>query len=363
MSEQKKQSILLIEDNPEMRENTAEILELAGYELFTAENGKVGVEIANRIPLDLIISDVMMPELDGFGVLHILSKSPRTARIPFIFLTAKAEKSDFRKGMNLGADDYLTKPFEEVELLDAVESRLKKSRILNIEFENNVEGLQQFLNEARGLKALEGLSSDRETMVYSKKQFIYREGSYPKKLFFIKSGRVRTYKTNEDGKEYVTGLFKAGDFIGYRALLEDSTYSESATAMEDTELQVIPRNDFFSLLYSNRDVSSQFIRMMANALEEKEERLLRLAYDSVRMRVAGALLQLRDRFQTKEDQEKDRNFSMAISREELASIVGTAQETVIRTLSDFKKDKAIEIRGSNITILDPEELRRTSGQF
>ncbi len=359
MKDNKQKVILLIEDNSDMRENTAEILELAGYQVLTAENGKIGVEIANRTPLDLIISDVMMPELDGFGVLHILSKTPRTARIPFIFLTAKAEKSDFRKGMNLGADDYLTKPFEEVELLDAVESRLRKSSILQMEFQNNAEGLQRFLNEARGLQALTNLSDDRETMIYSKKQIIYREGSYPKKLFFIEKGRVRTYKTNEDGKEYVTGLFKAGDFIGYRSLLENSTYHESASAMEETEVRFIPREDFFNLLYGNRDVSSQFIKMMANALEEKEERLLRLAYDSVRMRVAGALLRLKDRFEGTED---TRNFSMAISREELASIVGTAQETVIRTLSDFKKEKVIEVRGSSITILDPEGLLRISGQ-
>jgi Response regulators consisting of a CheY-like receiver domain and a winged-helix DNA-binding domain len=119
--------ILLIEDNPEVRENTTEILELAGYNVQTAPNGKVGVELAQKQNPDLIICDIMMPELDGYGVLHILNKRNEIAGIPFIFLTAKTETADIRKGMNLGADDYLTKPFEETDLLNAIEARPRKS--------------------------------------------------------------------------------------------------------------------------------------------------------------------------------------------------------------------------------------------
>ena len=119
--------ILVIEDNPDVRENLAEILELSGYKVSTAQDGKVGVSIANKEDLDLILCDVMMPELDGYGVLRILNRNPKTSGIPFIFLTAKSEKTDFRKGMGLGADDYITKPFDDVDLLDAIEMRLKKS--------------------------------------------------------------------------------------------------------------------------------------------------------------------------------------------------------------------------------------------
>ena len=118
--------ILVIEDNTEVRENIQEILELSNYEVVTAENGKRGVEKAKTEKPDLIICDIMMPELDGYGVLYMLGKTPETNGIPFIFLTAKTEKSDFRKGMNLGADDYLTKPFEEMDLLNTIERRLNK---------------------------------------------------------------------------------------------------------------------------------------------------------------------------------------------------------------------------------------------
>jgi CheY-like chemotaxis protein len=99
-------TVLVIDDNTDIRENTAEILELAGYKTLTAENGKKGVEAAAKSKPDLIVCDIMMPELDGYGVLHLLRKNPDTINIPFIFLTAKTERSDFRKGMEMGADDY-----------------------------------------------------------------------------------------------------------------------------------------------------------------------------------------------------------------------------------------------------------------
>ena len=103
-----KPTILLIEDNKEMAENICSILKLAHYNVLSAPNGKIGVEIAQQQHPDLILSDVMMPELDGYGVLHILNSDPETANIPFVFLTAKADKNDLRTGMNMGADDYVT---------------------------------------------------------------------------------------------------------------------------------------------------------------------------------------------------------------------------------------------------------------
>ena len=117
-------SILVIDDNTDIRDNTAEILELAGYIVLTAENGKKGVDLALKEKPDLIVCDIRLPELDGYDVLLLLRQHPLAKNIPFIFLTAKTERSDYRKGMEMGADDYITKPFEEMELLSAVEVRL-----------------------------------------------------------------------------------------------------------------------------------------------------------------------------------------------------------------------------------------------
>jgi CRP-like cAMP-binding protein/DNA-binding NarL/FixJ family response regulator len=345
-------TILLIEDNLEMRENTAEIMELANYNVITAVDGKDGVSKAKENTPDLIICDIMMPEMDGYGVLYILSKDPSTCAIPFVFLTAKAEKSEFRKGMNLGADDYVTKPFEEMELLNVIESRLERSELFKLGYEQTIQGLSNFIGEAKGLEGLNQLSEDRKVRAYKKKEVIFYEGDYAGAIYFVSSGKVRTYKINEDAKEYSVDLFGAGDFIGYLSILEGDEYKESAEAMEETEVLKIPKEDFTELLFKNRDVSNSFIKMLAHNVLEKEEKLLNLAYDSVRKRVADSLIDLKNKYN---DTDADR-FEISISRNELASMVGTSPETVIRTLSDFKEERLIEIKGSKITIVKPNEL-------
>jgi len=344
--------LLLIEDNTEIRENTAEILELAGYKVRTAENGKVGVELALQEKPDLIICDIMMPVLDGYGVLHLLNKNPELTGIPFIFLTAKAERNDFRKGMEMGADDYITKPFTDIELLNAIESRLKKTGLLAKNYSSDVEGMQHFLNDINGKNALKELATDRNINHYKKKQTIYSEGNHPSRLYFIQKGKVKTFKTNDAGKELTVGLFNEGDFFGYTALLEETVYKETAEAIEDCDIAIIPREEFENLLLSNKDVTHKFIRLLANNITEKENQLLGLAYNSLRKRVADALLTLESKYR-KENQDK---FSMHISREDLANIAGTATESLIRTLSDFKSEHLIEIKEGHIIITNQKRL-------
>ena len=119
--------ILVIEDEPEMRRNLATILKLEKFEVVAAEDGTEGVVAAKRENPDLILCDVMMPGMDGYQVLQALREHPPTMLTPFVFLTAKGEKADFRAGMNLGADDYLTKPVARVDLLNAITARLKRN--------------------------------------------------------------------------------------------------------------------------------------------------------------------------------------------------------------------------------------------
>jgi len=340
-----KKTILLIEDNQEVRENTAEILELSDYHVITAENGKTGVELARKELPDLIICDVMMPELDGFGVLHVLSKNVTTASIPFIFLTAKAEREDMRKGMNLGADDYLTKPFDDVQLLDAIEIRLKKN-----EKRKSPGG-----SESQGLKELDQLLTVEKRISHiAKKQIIYSQGSYPNFLYYVRSGRIKTARADKLGNEFITGLFKEGDFVGYIELIENIPYNESAVALEEASVCAIPADDFFALLHSNREVAGKFIRLLSGNVVEKEERLLKLAYCSVRKRVAEALILLQQKYRQDTD---EKNFTIAISRDDLSGIVGASKETVIRTLTDFKEEGLIAIAGSKITLLNEERLK------
>ena len=120
--------ILIIEDEPEMRRNITALLRYHEYKPIEAENGRKGIEAARREKPDLVLCDVMMPELDGHGVLQALQQDTELALIPFIFLTAKGEKDDLRSGMNLGADDYLTKPVANADLVRAIEARLRRSQ-------------------------------------------------------------------------------------------------------------------------------------------------------------------------------------------------------------------------------------------
>ncbi len=346
--------ILLIEDNADVRENTSEILTLAQYEVIAAKDGKEGVELALKETPDLIICDIMMPVLDGHGVLHMLSKNEKTASIPFVFLTAKAERSDFRKGMEMGADDYLTKPFDDIELMNAIESRFRKTEILKKEFTKDIQGINDFINQAKGIESLKKLSEERDIRIYKKKDEIYKEGNYPKGIYFINKGKVKIIQTNDSGKELITSLHKEGDFFGYLSLLQDEKYTSTATVLEDSEIYMIPKEDFFALLYKNAEVSRKFIEILSNNLRESEKQLIKLAYNSVRKRVAEALVKLSDKYK----KEGEQRFSMNVSREDLANIVGTATETVIRTLSDFKEDKFIEISGGTITILNYDKLAK-----
>ena len=157
-----KKRILIIEDNEDIRENTSEILELANYEVFQSSNGKQGVEMAiDHLP-DIILCDIMMPEMDGYGVLHLLSKREDTALIPFIFITAKTDRTDIRKGIEMGADDYLTKPYDDIELLSAIESRLKKKELQKSLYSSNLSKMTNLFQNVSGLEELKRSFDERK---------------------------------------------------------------------------------------------------------------------------------------------------------------------------------------------------------
>ncbi len=345
-------SILVIDDNADIRDNTAEILELAGYKTFTAENGKIGVERAQKEKPDLIVCDIMMPELDGYGLLHLLRKNEQTESIPFVFLTAKTERSDFRKGMEMGADDYITKPFEDIELLNAIETRLKKAAVLETKYPASGEGINQFIKDVKDSGLVKHLSDQYDVESYSKKQMLYQETKRPRHLFYLVKGKVKAFKTHEDGKEYITDLFSDGDFIGYPSLIAEKSYDDSAIALEDSEIMQIPKEDFLEMIYGNMDVAAKFIRIITQNVKEKEDRLLSLAYSSLRKRVAKALVDIHAKF-NQENMDK----SLEISRDVFAQYVGTATESLIRTLSDFKSEKLISVKDGKISILNLEKLK------
>lgn len=343
-----KNKILFIEDNPEIRENVTEILELDGFEVITASNGKEGLDIAREEIPDIIVCDIMMPVMDGYTVLYFLSKDPPTAEIPFIFLTAKVDRYDFRKGMEMGADDYITKPFEDVELINAIRSRLKKKEMIRKEYPNDIDGFEQLVSDAEGERALMRLVEDREVREFKKKTEIYREGDYPLYLYYLQSGAAKSFKTNDDGKDYIINLYKAGDFIGFKDIIQESNFTDSLETLEDSKVVLIPRTIFTDLIVRNLSVAQKVIHLISKNIHQIENDLIKLAYNSVRKRVAEALILFF----------KDTTIeSIKISREDLASKAGTSIETAIRTLSSFKDENIIDIKSGRISILELEKLK------
>jgi CRP-like cAMP-binding protein/CheY-like chemotaxis protein len=346
-----KTKVLIIEDNDDIRESTSEILELAGYVVIQAVNGKEGVSLALSELPDLILCDIMMPEMDGYSVLHLLGKNQETGLIPFIFLTAKTDRQDMRKGMEMGADDYLTKPFDDVELFNAIEVRLKKHQQTKALISTSLNNLSKLIVNNCGLDELAKYISERKVRQIKKKQVIYYEGDTANGLYLLISGKVKTFKVAQDGRELLTGLYGPDEYFGTAALLASENYMETAEAVENTALCLIPKDLMEQLLNKYPDVSASFIKLLANNVLQNEQQLLELAYNSVRKRMAEVILRL------KGTETGDNQQVLTVSRDNLASMAGIATETVSRILSDFKDEGLIERTGGKILVLDQLRLK------
>lgn len=349
-----KETILVIEDNIEMCENIVDILKLENYEVLKSNNGKEGVQLALSHKPDLILCDIMMPDLDGYGVLHILGRNKSSSDTPFIFLTAKSEKADFRKGMGLGADDYLVKPFDGMELLETVEMRLKRNKQLRTAFENEPRNLDEFVDKAKELGGFENLSGNRVSKGLKKKDFVFREGQVAGTLYHVKEGEIKTSRINDDGKEFITGVFTSGQYFGYIALLTNTPYTENAVALTDATIELINKEDFNVLVHTNRLVAAKFMKILSNNVLEAEQRLLELAYMSVRQRVASAIILLHEREVT----HNRGSGIITMLRKDIAGIVGTALETLNRTTSDFRDEGLIEIVQGGIRVVNLQGLEK-----
>lgn len=346
--------ILIIEDNEDVRENTADLLELSGYAVATCPDGESGIRKAQSFQPDLIICDIMMPGLDGYQVLEALQKDHKTAGVPFVFLSARADRSDIRKGMNLGADDYLTKPFEEHELLDAITSRLRRHDFLQREFTRDLKGVTEFIEQAAIYLNLEHIEQRYESRKYPSKELLYMEGDAAHNLYFIKKGLIKTYKSTEAGKELVTGISRDGDFLGWLSLLNPGgTYLQTALVIDLSEIYSIPKADFIHLLEENPKVSQKFMELISIDLIEAQEQLVNLAYCPVRQRLARILMKL-----LKAGLIQDATHDgIDIAREDLAGMVGTATETAIRTLSELREEGVIQMgKARRIIVSDPKKL-------
>lgn len=343
--------ILVIEDNFEMRDNISEILELAGYKVYSALNGKVGVEMALKVEPDIILCDILMDELDGYGVLFMLSKYSQTNTIPFIFITAKAQKQDIRKGMEMGADDYLIKPFDGVELLNAVETRLKKKKLQEDFYCKTITEIEKLGISTKGIPDLNKIIEERKLRTIRKKQVLYYQDDKATNIYLIHKGKIKTTKIADDGRELTTKIYNVDEFVGAHVIFSTENYIDNAIAIEDCTLSTFSIKEIEKLIIQNPDVASKFIKILSNEVVEKEEQLLQMAYSSVRKRIAESLLNYQKQHCTNGD-------NINLTRYELANLSGTAPETVSRTLTEFEHEGLINKSRNEIVLLNSQKLSR-----
>ena len=344
--------ILLIEDDVNLNEDLQLLLSLSGYEVICSANGKHGVEVAIKECPDLILCDIKMPELDGYGVLHIINSHPKTSGIPFIFLTGNIEFEQQRRGMNLGADDYLVKPVNGTDLLNAISVRLSKNEHMKSKFYHHHEGIDS--GNPQKNHEVNLLTDQHELYQYKKKHLLYSVGQRPSHLYFVKAGKIKEFLINEDGKELITGIYTVGDFFGFNELFKESNYAKNAKVIEDATLVLVPKDEFLEKIHSDTIVAREFISLLTKNVSDNEEVLINMAYNSLRKKVAQGITRIIDKFHDM----KDGHHFIDISREDLASVVGSSQEAMIRTLKEFKTENLIEVtENGRIVILNETKIR------
>lgn len=308
------------------------------YKVIKAGTGFDGLEVAKKERPDMIFCSAVMPDIDGYGISDILSKDKSTMDIPFVILNNR-----------YNGHKIVNDPAWLAGTLDKLSEKNNKGSGLS----TKLDALLQLINGTA--KPSDGIMGDYRTRVFDKKENIYYEGDTPGTVYMIKSGRVKTVKMGPGGKEFIIDIYEKNTFFGHMAIFENNEYPDTAVALEETEVLLIPKDDFLALINNSNEMAGRFIKMLTDDISEKEERLMTLAYNSVRARVAGALLQLQKKYK------KDKSslpLTIHVSRDDLAGLIGTTTESLIRTLTDFKQEGHIETDKGEITILDAAGLQK-----
>ncbi len=345
-----KSTILIIESNQERLVHITDVLKSDGFSVIPLDKWADWGDLNKKVKPDLVICNLVVSDMDGFSIYHLLSRNPTTADIPFIFLSETFDRSLFRKAMVMGADDFLSTPLDDLELLQSVEIRLEKNKKIKSLFSNFPAGEEDYFERGSLLNEFQKFSNLQTRKYLNKKEILFSEGSQPFELYFIIKGEVKTYRMTQDGKELITGLHYDRQFIGHLPMLNRTPYQESAQAMSNSEIYVIPKSVFENIIFNNRQVASFFIKLLSSDLYEMEKRLMELAYSSIRQRLAITLVNLYNQQRVSEKTTP----SILIGRKDLANILGTAHESLNRIIADFKNEGLLEIieGGFKISKLD-----------
>ena len=203
------------------------------------------------------------------------------------------------------------------------------------------------------------ISACKATQSYAKGETLFEEGHYINGVFCIKSGVCKISKMSTNGRDQIVKLIKRGDLIGERSLISDEASNLTATAINDMEVCFIPKEEIVKDLKKNNNFTMSILKELASSLKEADNGIVDMAQKTVKQRLAETLLYLERNF----GGEKDEPLNIQLSREDIASLIGTATESAIRLLSSFKKEKLIRLKGKEIYILDPKSLHRIAEGF
>jgi CRP-like cAMP-binding protein len=207
---------------------------------------------------------------------------------------------------------------------------------------------------------LVSLSVEKSCNIYKKGQLVFFEGNRPTGLYCVNKGKIKVYQIGMEGKEQIIRLAKDGDILGYRSLISGEMYTASASVIEDATICFLPKKSFFDLLQTNSELSTRMMKLLSNDLKTAEKRITALAQKPVRERMAETILMLKEFYGL--DSEK-LTIRANLSREDIANIVGTATETAIRILSEFRSEKIINLVGKKIQIINNDALVRAANVF
>ncbi len=340
--------VIIAEKDEQTRTAVKELLTFAKYQVSEAPNGKEAMKLALQTPPDLFVASSGCEGLDGLGLLHIIRKNETLKNVPFILLTDKADREEMRNAVKSGVCDYLEKPVAESEFIRSVENCIEKASVRKRATFETVNELLQTVNDLIGVN-----DDEREQKFFKPKDLIYIRNSRAAYLFYILKGKVKTYHESDSGKKLITDVFSEGDFFGYNPLFLERPYMETAEALTDTEVVLIPKEIFLHSIHFDEQITREFLKLVAGDVLKRERQLLGAVYNSVRKRVADGLLELSAKMCPKHNL----NSFFKIARTDLAQKIGIAKESLIRTLADFKNEKMIAMEGKTIAIIDYEKLK------
>lgn len=335
--------LLLIEDDTSLRENTRQFLERCNYQVFSAANGKAGVEMALQHQPDLIVCDIYLPVLDGYGVFNSLNKNDATNTIPFIFLSAKKESGGHRKRINAPSNDHVAKPFKKEELIYRIESHFSretvpKRKINVVPAIDTIDQLCEYFKDKGDFYKVQ------------KNKLIFRENKKANFIYFIDKGLVKTHRMDDVGKELITGLYKKEDVFGFYYFKNSFLYPESASALENSKLYRLPAFKFQEIVAKNHELTIELAQLLLENMSSLKSHMLEMAYSSVLKKTTTTIIQFAEILQ---DSPKE---TVKISRNDLANVAGVSTESFIRSLSYLKKEGLIDIEGRDIKILNLQKL-------